>query len=741
MLVVIRSSTETVEPRSWMGTVALMMAAAVGLTVLFWWPLWWGGGLVGGDVYPYSLPQKAFLSDSLHTGVIPLWNPLTGHGYPVLGESQTGALYPPHVAVYAVCDVGLGWNVILLGHYIAAFLAMAWFARALGLSLGGAVLAAVIYVYGWFPVRAFLDWAILGGVYLPLTLGAVERFSQSGRRRFLAGLSLSVGLQLLGGHYQIAFLTWLTGGAYVLWRLRPDWTAPWRKRPATPSGSNSGRSRTRDMIAITTAFALGVALATVQLLPSWELKGRSQRATVGGAHEPAYGHLPPGYFTQIVAPWFWYDATLDLDQALARLPLGQVSAGTNKIEAHCYFGQAPLLLLILSAVLGSRRSRSTKSPGSSERRDSRRMQLDPPVKTDFAELPGSGLSAWFWVPVAVVSLAYATGFGMPWLQSVPGFNFFRGPGRATIITTLAVAVLAGRGLDQLIASFRSARWQFAVTLLSIAATVLDLWWTPSAVQHSYAVAVGQPPIRFRDDSPLRKLLLAEPYPVRLYAPGPNLPNLLGVSSTPVYLGLGPREYFTEEFAIPETDPPDFHAYTEERGVWLRNAGVTHILSMAPLERRGWPVTLIWSGFDPMLNRAWARFDEPLWLYQLRESPGRVRLEDGATGATSISHYSAHRVVIRAETNSAGTLVLTDLADPGWTVTLDGQAAPVVPAGMYRGVSISPGQHEVIWSYRPRSVYWGAWVSGGAVLLLIAFLIGPLTSALPTKRMDAGVTGL
>src|SRR5262249_11483993 len=108
------SVAEAAAPRSAFSEVALVSFAAVALTVLFWSPLWLGGGLIGGDIYPYSLPQKAWLADSLKAGVIPLWNPLTGHGYPVLGESQTGALYPLHLVVYALCDVGTGWNVVLI---------------------------------------------------------------------------------------------------------------------------------------------------------------------------------------------------------------------------------------------------------------------------------------------------------------------------------------------------------------------------------------------------------------------------------------------------------------------------------------------------------------------------------------------------------------------------------------------------------------------------------------------------
>lgn len=320
--------------------------------------------------------------------------------------------------------------------------------------------------------------------------------------------------------------------------------------------------------------------------------------------------------------------------------------------------------------------------------------------------------------MALVAAVYATGWLMPCLQALPGFGFFRGPGRATILTTLALAVLSGRALDGLLS--RSARMQTAWGTLALFVTAVDLAILPWAV--SYSVVVSQPPIAQRDASPVRRLLMAEEGPVRLYAPGANLPNLLGVASTPVYLGLGPREYFDPQFILPETDPPDFQAYTPAREAWLKQAGVTHILSFETLERRGWPVRLLWTGFDPMLNPAWARFQEPVYLYALREAPGRLRWDQGGAGTARVTQLTANQVEIAVEVQEPGRLILTDLADPGWTVTVDGKDVPVETVGMFRGVKLERGTQTVVWTYWPRSVYWGAVVSLLAALILLGWSV-------------------
>lgn len=650
---------------------------AVGLTMLFFGRLWLGGGLVGGDVYSYSLPQKTFLADRLQAGDIPLWNPLVGQGYPVLGESQTGAVYPLHWLAYGCCEIQTAWNFVLILHYLLAFLAMTWCARQLGLTASGSLLAAEVYVYGWFPPRAFLDWAILGGLYLPLVIGCTAAWFRTNQRGYLIGLNLSLGLQLLGGHYQIAFLTWLLWAVYVggnLWSQRsPD--------------DQVHSSRVMTVGALAVAFLLGVGLAAVQLLPTWELKTRSQRADVGGEHDPGYGHIPPLYLSQVVLPWVWYDPAIDQDAALNKLTWLRSPSGTNRVEAYLYFGLLPFGLAVAQIVSG--------------------------VRT-----PAERRTTLFWLLIAMMSVIYATGWLMPVLKWVPGFNFFRGPGRAGIITTFAVALLAGQGLQRMV-SRCGPRWSVQIIGLILLATVADLWWFPRTV--SYAVAVDSPPIRFRDDSPVRQALLRESQPVRLYAPGPNLPTLLGVSAVPVYLGLGPSEYFDPQYQMPKVTLDDFHAYSAERVDWLRDAGVTHILSFEPLERRGWPVEFLYGGFDPLLNPAWGRFQEPIMLYRLTSAPGRVSWTAAdASASANIASYAPHRVEVTAESSTGGTLVLRDLNFPGWQTWVNGALVTNTPAhGMFRAIKLSPGAHQVVWCYRPRSVYWGAGVSGLSVLCLAA----------------------
>ena len=57
------------------------------------------------------------------------------------------------------------------------------------------------------------------------------------------------------------------------------------------------------MAGLALSLLAAFALAAPQLLPTWELKQLSQRAILAGNYDPAFGSIPPKYFSQIALPW------------------------------------------------------------------------------------------------------------------------------------------------------------------------------------------------------------------------------------------------------------------------------------------------------------------------------------------------------------------------------------------------------------------------------------------------------
>jgi hypothetical protein len=266
------------------------------------------------------------------------------------------------------------------------------------------------------------------------------------------------------------------------------------------------------------------------------------------------------------------------------------------------------------------------------------------------------------------------------------------------------------------------RWTF--TAFAFVAPTLEFWLVSRIVADIYLVE--NPPIHHLETSPVRRLLVGSSGTARLFAPGANLPSVLGAAVVPPYLTFAPAAYFDPSLKLPPDAAAGSDATTQAEAVrkqveWLRQSGVTHILSFEPLDIARWPVRLLWQGVDPLLNAAWARRDKPLFLYELQGSRGRVAWESSTAGQqVRVLDYQPTRVVIEASSRAGGRLVLTDLMYPGWAVMVDGAAAqPEVVEQLYRAVVLSPGTHTVIWSYQPRAVYWGILVSALAWLALAA----------------------
>lgn len=189
-----------------------LVAFVVGgcLSAFVWQGLVKGGGLVGGDTYPYFFPQKQTLAESFSAGRVPLWNDRTSLGYPMHAESQAGVFYPTNQILYRLFDVNTAYSVSVLLHYAFAFVFVWRFARSQWLSQTAAMFAAIVFVYGWFPVRISLEWSIIGGVWMPLSLWIVDGLlDRPSRKRWLC-LTMCFAVQLLAGHFTLAFISQLT---------------------------------------------------------------------------------------------------------------------------------------------------------------------------------------------------------------------------------------------------------------------------------------------------------------------------------------------------------------------------------------------------------------------------------------------------------------------------------------------------------------------------------------------------
>lgn len=148
--------------------------------------------------------------------------------------------------------------------------------------------------------------------------------------------------------------------------------------------------------------------------------------------------------------------------------------------------------------------------------------------------------------------------------------------------------------------------------------------------------------------------------------------------------------------------------------------MTHVLSFTKLDELRWPVRLLWSGGDRFLNRAWGR-SEPFYLYRLEGARGAAYFQPPQPEAEiEFDTIRANTIALTARSPEGGTLVLTELAFPGWQARIDGEPVDGSTAGgAFRALPLPAGEHRIEWRYRPRSFFWGLAISAAAALLLAA----------------------
>jgi len=99
--------------------------------------------------------------------------------------------------------------------------------------------------------------------------------------------------------------------------------------------------------------------------------------------------------------------------------------------------------------------------------------------------------------------------------------------------------------------------------------------------------------------------------------------------------------------------------------------------------------------------------------------------DRAPGMCTIKAASPERVVLHVETAAPGVTVLADTFDRGWRAAVNGIAWPILQTnGLFRGVAVPAGTHEIVFEYRPLPFTLGLTISlGGLALLVLLGLVG------------------
>ena len=374
-----------------------LLAEFLGIAVWLW-PIGFGGRMpVGGDVTQFSLGLMAVLSRALRAGALPVWNDLWGFGFPGIGESQMGVYYPPHWLLYGGFAPEIAYTLSLVLHTYWGGLGAYFAARRFGASEAGAALGGFAWsTCGFFVVHLSHQWGYTTGSWMPWAWGLAWSIlrNEAGPRGPLV-LALVLALQLLPGHFQLAFCTQV--GVALL---------------AVASGVETLRSRSGGwdgVVRVAAATTGAFALSAMQLWPTLRL---ARLAAPRRDFEYLSGFAAtPLHLVTFVAPALF-----------ERSPLWRLLVwdpfNTSPEEYLGFVGVVPLFLAVGALATGWRRSPAVRALGLV-----------------------AALALW-------LSLGpYVPGF--EGLIRLPGFSFFRAPSRWTLAASLALCLLASIGFDSL----------------------------------------------------------------------------------------------------------------------------------------------------------------------------------------------------------------------------------------------------------------------------------------------------
>jgi hypothetical protein len=104
-----------------------------------------------------------------------------------------------------------------------------------------------------------------------------------------------------------------------------------------------------------------------------------------------------------------------------------------------------------------------------------------------------------------------------------------------------------------------------------------------------------------------------------------------------------------------------------------------------------------------------------------------------SGQVEILSYEPERIVLGTESETAGLLLLIDAYYPGWETAVVGRPAPLYQAdGLFRGVMIPAGEHEIVFNFAPASLAVG-WIVSAVGFLFWLLLMAPWHGWLLDRR--------
>ena len=722
------------------------------------------------DAGHYFLDVKTRIADAFRAGHLPLWNERVACGVPLLADPVAQALYPGNV-LFLLTSPSQGIKYFGLLHLMLSALALLALAREYGIGDRGALAGGLVlmgsgtmvsfhYIHPW---TATLPWLLLS---MALTRRLIH--ARGGGWSTSVVLAVALCLMHLGGAYELS----LAFCYYVMAELVA----------ALLTGVHKKEDHRHNLLQKTGFLALAGGLsgglAALQLIPTLEMFGMSSRTVGVGGMEAAIWSLPPTRLLELAAPHlFGTPATESLWTALLRpSPYGNqpfllgiyvgvpalalaaagwralprraswMLAGMTLITAVMSWGDAtpvfgiaanylpgvglfryPSKIFVLTMVALSLLAGAGVN-----------SLLEKNLRARRTALMGAVILAVILIGCLALGLIYEEDFSR-WLgegiereelelgaseareQALTGLS----RGALTAVAFLLVVMVVGRihsrpGLAVLL------------TLLVLDLGLANRHLVVSDSKTSYFALPASFPSPQQLMSPSGETRVGEmPAGQSVLSYRPHRLSLLGYRCADGYgsmklvpqftfftfLGRTPERilgFRSVRFAIePTSDPTALRARRTE-GALPRALVVPEAVLAINFRAAG---HLLGSPeFNPRRTMVLTTASEEVlmwsagWTNQTQQPQVRMLVDE------------ASQLLLAVQSPAPGYLLLNDSWYPGWEATVNGQPASVLRANlMFRAVQIPAGHSQVEFSYQPKSLTAGFWVTGLSVTILFWIL--------------------
>ena len=731
------------------------------LTVIYFWPqVGQGRALYWGDIGLYFTPMTQFLHDNLRAGRLPLWNPLVLCGAPYVGNPQSWPLYPftsllPAVSAPYFLSLTVAVHVWLAGLGTALFLR-----RSLAFGTGAALLGAITFMFsGWLVSKEQFPNMVQAAAYLPWVLWGLDRMLRSCRTGDAIIFGTILGLQLLAAHAQITLLTLYLAVAWGLFRIASN-------QSPVLGGGREVRGWVLSLLPkLGLAGAVAMGLAAGQVLPTLQLFHDGWRQDMSFRIVNRF-YLPLNQSANWVLP------------SLHGQPyFGNFTARGNFWETCCYVGWLPFLAAVVGVVASWRRGGHAQvrfwtaalavaylmALGGGARHVHGLYWLAYKVLPGFHSFHDPARCL-LWATFALAVLAAAGGqfllarlrrpTPLAALALLLGFAELTGFGRTIypladpamlfppvpMVTALQGSPDFAAHQARFLAPDSERVWERFSGRRDYRQDVpgyQKLWadtLTPNLnMPYSLADAYGYEPVTRRD---AQQVLGAVTAAFRPNAPPPERAQAAAWAGV-----VGVRAVITDRVRSPEASLLGLTPMLSDPS--LPSLGRTVQLSRVYLSRNGrWqPRARLVSDFlevpnrDTGLERMLAAMQRPdihsLDLAKTVVVAGSVPFASAAAPAVTatVTADSPDQVVVSAVATRPSLLLLADTLHPGWWARVDGQPAPLLSAdGCLRAVPLpQPGQHRVIFTYRPETFLLGLYLT---LLTLSALIFAAVSGVVP-----------